>query len=184
MTINMDRTYGVSASELRGDSYNREEVERRNAMLKANKESREFNKIIEYTSEVALFANEMTDSPFAKLSEKGKSALASAVLRLSDTFPKEQKIYFLVKTEIDTAVIKAKNLKEVQEDVLGFLTDLEEVVIVAESNKLISKTAAFGDLKKALGNKLEEKRVEKYMEIAYGMDRKTVQTLVEKGLLK
>lgn len=184
MTVNMDRTYGVSASDLRGDSYNQEEVERRNAMQKANKESREFNKIIEYTSEVAMFANEMNESPFAKLSEKGKAALITVVLRLSDTFPKEQKVYFFFKTEIDTAKIKSKNLKDVQEDVLGFLSDLEEVVIVAESNSLINKTAAFMDLKKALGNKLEEKRVEKYMKVADGMDKRTVQTLVKKGFLK
>lgn len=179
----MDRSYGVSASELRCEDQNPIQYASKRKADREEKERRALVKIDELISEIVLLSISLKNNPIKNelISANSKSVVIKAIAGLNE---KIDKIKVLMITEIDLASDENKKFLKGEEDRVEYLLAVEEFLEHLESNKAVSSLTQYNLLKKLVSVQKVNAIVKKYKKTSRNLDEHTISHLARIGALK
>lgn len=179
----MDRSYGVSAIELRCEDQNPIQYAVKRKAERKEKERRTLVKIDEMISEIVLLSISLKNNPIKNelMSSNSKSVVMKATAGLNE---KIDKIKVLMITEIDLASDENKKFLEGEADRVEYLLAVEEFLEHLENNKAVSSLTQYNLLKKLVSVQKVNAIVEKYKKTSRNLDEHTISHLARIGALK
>lgn len=179
----MDRSYGVSTSELRCEDQNPIQYAVKRKAERKEKERRTLVKIDELISEIVLLSISLKNNPIKNelISANSKSVVIKAIAGLNE---KIDKIKVLMITEIDLASDENKKFLGEETDRVEYLLAVEDFLEYLESNKTVSSLTQYNSLKELVSVQKVSAIVKKYKKTSRNLDEYTISHLARIGALK
>ena len=177
----MDRNYGVSTSELRGEDRNYELEQQKRELSKAYKSTKNLIELNKLVFEVVLHCLELKNNPIA-----GKQDLKPIIARslvLYNELDKKKKVMLMFNLELDIASKNVKDLVEIkpgEKNVYKIYLAAKEFCAAVETE--LNYMSQIKEIKKIIDIELKQSLENAFAD--KNLDTKTLVYLAKEGLLK